>query len=370
MRIFCPLVLGNSFQDFTRIALLFPNFNFKNVLILICVYAFYFAFITDGLFYWAIDTHFLLLPRQSLGPFYNEIHVMCGVVVCELVLIRSYCISMKIRHGRDSIGWFNIVSQVTMADHPMLFRVLKCLFFQVWAGGTLVYASNHLSKLLLERSTPLDYLVNAAWLVAEVVLLRITIVELPLHMVMACASYVNLNLQMNQLLLRFQQLHLGVDALVKYIALVRSIARVHPFMKLVSFTNGVSVLPYISLYIVVAITETENYMQLLIKCTYLVTASVYSVRGLVMTAVLSVIDSKSRVLYKSIASRIARGFFSDTISHRQLITIMDDLASRRNHICIREFSGSPCDQIDLLSNLVSIAQFVMLLKEFTAQLGF
>lgn len=39
-------------------------------------------------------------------------------------------------------------------------------------------------------------------------------------------------------------------------------------------------------------------------------------------------------------------------------------------ICIRERSGSPSNQMDILTSVVAIAQFVMLLCEFSVQLAF
>ena len=118
--------------------------------------------------------------------------------------------------------------------------VAKLLFLQMWFGLTLVYFGNHLTKLLFERSTLVDYVVNAAWFVFEVSLLRLTIIELPVHLLMAYASFVQVNIRMDQLLVSFKQQHLGVEVLIKYIRLVKCIIDVHPLIKLVSFTNGVT----------------------------------------------------------------------------------------------------------------------------------
>ena len=367
---FCPLIFGESFEDFAEIALLFPDFSLKNVIVLICVFVFYLVFIFDGLFFFLVDTHFLLMARSSLGPFLSPIHVVVGITLSEMVILRSYCIYSKVKFGKRSITWFNIVSKMGKSEHPKLILVSRFLFLQLWLGSSVIYLTNHLTKLLLERSTPADYVANVAWFVIEVTLLRLTIVELPLYLLMAYGCYVQVNIRMDRLLAAFRQLHLTMDAVTKYLRLVKLIIDVDPFMKLLSLINNISVIIFVSLIIIIAITPAENDVQLIIKSIYLLTGILYATRGILMTSVVSRIDSNSRVLYKLIATRIARGATIGSISHSQLMLIMDDLASNKNHICMREYSGSPSDQMDILINVVNIAQFVMLLREFSVQLGF
>lgn len=369
LRVLCPISFDGSLEDFTHTTLLFPDFTLKNVIILICVYTFYLAFIFDGFFYFLVDTHFLLLPRSSLGHFMGPIHIVCGVGACEILVLRSYCLYARIKYGKHSITWFNVISSVEKKGHPKLFIVAKLFFLQMWSGLVLIYLGNHLAKLILERSTPIDYIVNAAWFVSEVALTRHMILELPVNLLMSYACYAQVNVNLDRLLVIFGESHLALDALIEYIRLVKSILHVHPLMKVVSLTSRITVIPYVSLIIIIAITPTENNGQLIIKCIYLLSGVLWSNRGIVMTSIVSKIESKSRVLHKCIASRIARGQVVGSISHSQLILIMEDLSSAKNHICMREYSGSRSDQMDILINVVVTGQIVMLLREFSVKLS-
>lgn len=344
IRNFCPLLLGESFEDFSRIVLIFPDFTVENVIVLLVVYTFYLMFIADGFFYWAIDTQFLLLPRKSLGPFLSSIHFICGAALSEIVILRSCCIYMRFKYGKNNIGWFSVVCKITKSKHPILFKVLKLLIFNLWSGALFVYISNHSSKLLMERALPVDYFVNAAWFVVEVILLRIAIVEFPLHIVMAYACYVHLKMKTDQMLGLFNAPNLTMNAVTKYLRLAKSIIQVHPVMKLVSFTNGLTCIPFVSLAIMLTFIEPQTRVQLIVKIAYLIPISVYSARGMLMTAVVANIDSKSRFLYKMIASRFARGQVVGSVSHQQLVLIMEDLASNKNphlHTRIFRFSFQP-----------------------------
>ena len=92
--------------------------------------------------------------------------------------------------------------------------------------------------------------------------------------------------------------------------------------------------------------------------------------GVVMAIVLAHIDHTSKTLYKLLASRIARGQITGFVSIQQLMLILDDLSCRKNHLVMREFSGSPSTQIDVMMNVLSIAQFVMLSMDFSFKFVF
>ena len=119
-----------------------------------------------------------------------------------------------------------------------------------------------------------------------------------------------------------------------------------------------------------AITYPENSLQIFIKYFYVIPGILFGVRGVIMTIVLARIDYQSRCLYKLIASRIARGNVTGFVTREQLMFIMDDLSSRKNHLVMREYSGSPSTQMDVMVNVLSIAQFCMLLMEFSVKLLF
>ena len=135
-------------------------------------------------------------------------------------------------------------------------------------------------------------------------------------------------------------------------------------MKFISLVNSLIVIPFVATGIMISITYPENDVQLLLKYTYVVPIILYSFRGVVMTIVLAQIDRRSKILYKLLASRIARGQITGFVSVKQLMLIMEDLTCQKNHMVMREYSGSPSTQMDVMMNVLSICQFVMLLMDF------
>lgn len=367
VRFLCPAALGESLDDLTSSMLLFPSLsNWKHVSALIVIYFFYLVYMVDGLLYRFIETYFMPLPRASLGPILNLIHILCGLVICEIVFLRSYCVLMTVKYGKDSIGWYRMVRKMNKREDRNLFKLSQLLFPLLYAGIASVYLANKMIKLTKERSTQLDYIFNITWVTSELILLRFTIIELPLLYIIASACYLKLTKQLDELLADFSKPFMS-DPIMKYKQLVNSILDVNPLMQVISFMNSLLVIPFVEIVIVLSMTETENRFQSIIKYLYLPPASVYALRGMVITTILAPIDSKSRLLYKSIASRIAHEQVTGCVSQRQLILIMEDLSCSRNHICMREFSGSPSNQIDIMMNIIAIGQFVMLLLDFSME---
>ena len=141
-------------------------------------------------------------------------------------------------------------------------------------------------------------------------------------------------------------------------------------MKLISFANGLLVIPFVAIGILIFMTDTENDLQFFIKYVYVIPTIIFAFRGVAMTIVLAHIDHRLKTLYKLLASRMARGETTGFVSVKQLMLILDDLGCRRNHLVMREFSGSPSTQMDVLMNVLSIAQFVMLSMEFSLKFVF
>ena len=366
---YCPYLFCNSWEESNSIMIIFPKFNLKNALTLICLYLYYLAFMIDGLFYLWIDTRFLLIPTTILGPFMHIIHIICVTGFGECILFRTYCLYKMIRFGRSSIVWHTILLKINQSDHPKLFNVSKFLFFQLFVGASAVFTANHIAKLV-EWSNLLDYVVHIGWIFIQIGLLRFTPSEFPYFYIAAYSCYLYVKEQMDLLLKQFREPLLDIQLVSEYLKLIKLVKQVNPLMKLISLTNSLTVIPYAGSVIVTIITYPQNDLQLVIKYSYLMTALLFSVRGVIMTIVLANIDCRSKMLYKLLASRIARGQITGFVSVRQLMLIMDDLASHKNHLVMKEYSGSPANQMDVMVNVLSIPQFVMLVMQFSLKFVF
>ena len=245
----------------------------------------------------------------------------------------------------------------------------RLFFSQAIFGATVIVLSNHLTKLL-EFSTPLDYVVQIAGIFIQTALTRFSPMEFLYFFMEAYACYLYVKEKMDLLLKKFNEPLLSIHLVPEYLRLMKLIKHVNPLMKIISLANGLTTIPFAASVIVTAITYPENDLQLIIKYSYVIPTVIFSVRGVVMTIVLAQIDRRSKILYKLLASRIARGQITGFISVKQLMLIMDDLAGRKNHLVMREHSGSPSTQMDVMMNVLTICQFVMLLMEFSFMLVF
>ena len=359
-----PFLFCQSWEDITSVTLILPKYTIKNIITLACLYLYHLVFITDGLFYLWINTRFLFSPTTILGPFVGSVHLICAAGVGECALIRSYCLYKMIRYGKGSIDWQVTLRKIKQNDQVKLFKIMQFLFFQVALTTTTIVVLNHVVKLLV-WSTTLDYVVNISWIFVHITLLRYTPIEIPYVYIVAYFCYSYVKEQMDSLLKHFSEPLMSIDLVPEYLRLMKSINQVNHLMKLISLANGLTAVPYTACAIVILLTQPENNLQFIIKCCFFIPAVAYSVRGMVMTIVLAHIDRKSKTLYTLLASRIARGEIKGVLSIKHLILIMDDLAGDKNHLVMREYSGSPSDQMDVMVNVLSIAQFVMLVMQFS-----
>ena len=192
-QLLCPIIFAESYEDFMRNVLRFPNIkNLKNTFLWILIYAIYFGYIVDCFLYRYIDTYYLPLPRSSLDPFMHEIHFLVGIVGLESLFMRSYIFySVKCRYGKDTILWLSFFLRTKVSDHPKLFDQLKIGLALLYLGLTGMLISNLMIQLIFERCTYMDFLAIMTWLIATTLAFRYTTVEIILtYIVTFCCSII------------------------------------------------------------------------------------------------------------------------------------------------------------------------------------
>ena len=152
--------------------------------------------------------------------------------------------------------------------------------------------------------------------------------------------------------------------LFTYAALMKQVKHVNQLIKFLMMGINLSLVPYVSSLFVIATAESESWAQIVMKFAAITPASVYSIRGLVLTAFLANIDFQTKVLHRSIASSIARGKVKHLYSKLLLRQIMEDLVCIRSHLMMREYTGK-VTQMDVYENIIKVAQFTMLFTEFS-----
>lgn len=369
-RVMFPAAFGQSIEELASIIVLFPNRReLKSVIRLVFMFIVYISYIVDGFFFPFVDTHFLPLPRGSLGPINHVTHILYGCALTEFMTTRIYISLVYWKTGRSKLKWYTMSKGTSRVEHPKMFSISRFLFAEVYFSGTFLYVSTRFVKMFYERSLLVDIMFNCIWIINNILFVRFTFIDLPLLYMIACDCY----FQVKKLFCDFNRLvHEGSEEndrfiilkiLSHYEHLMKVIPGVNQLIKLLMFQNNFFIIPYFSGFIVLTISQTENWVQMIMKCAIFAIASVFSVRGVILTAVLARIDCQNKILYKNIASIIAREKVRHCYSKIRLQQIMDDLSCNRNHLLMREYTGK-VTQMDVCRNLIGVVQFTMLFLEF------
>ena len=359
-----PLPFCESIEAFESILLILPKPSLRNIKLITFIFILYLLILADGLFYQFINTRYLFIAISTLGPFLFPIHIVWSAAFFEATVVRIHCLYKVIRFGRSSVTWYDIAKRIKKDDHPVYFKICRFLFIVIFFAGTSIISSQHLLKLA-EYSTPLDYFVNFTWTVIQIYMIRFALTDLIFIYIAALNCYMYLINKMDDLLNTFNQPFLNIDCVPQYITMMRLINNTNSLMRLISLVNGLTVIPFFSGVLIMAITYPENSLQVFIKYFHVIPGILFGIRGVIMTIVLARIDYRSKYLHQLIASRIARGNVTGFVTRRQLLFIMEDLSSDKNHLVMREYSGSPSTEMDVMMNVFSIAQFCMLLMDFS-----
>lgn len=207
-------------------------------------------------------------------------------------------------------------------------------------SATTLHIYNHFVKLAYERSLTIDVAFNSAWVVANVFFVRFIVLDTPLLYMMSSASYVLVMKKFREFNSAIKKVDEDIEKLMNS-QILSDYKKLQQFMdanqlvKLLSVQNNLLIVPFLSSLIVINLTKTENFPQLIMKFGISGPASVYSVRGVVLTAILARFDPQSKVLGQSISSRIARGKIKYVHSKIKLKQIIEDLASDKNNFLMR-----------------------------------
>ena len=200
--------------------------------------------------------------------------------------------------------------------------------------------------------------------------MRFTVLDTPLLYMMAYICYFRVKKKFQDFTSTVKEANEQVylsslsQILPKYASLLETVSDVNNLNKRLMMQNNLLIVPSFSVLIVIIISETENWVQLAMKVGIFIPASVYSVRGIVVTSFLANIDFQSKILYKTIFSKIARGQIRNFTTKFRMQQIIEDLSSAKSQLLMREYTGA-VTQSDVLENVLRVCQFTMLMMVFS-----
>lgn len=367
-RVLFPAAFGESIGEIASILVLFPDKSKRHFIRLSFMTIFVFVYMVDGLLFPFIDTHFLPMPRESLGPLQYSVHFLYGMAMLEIVLTRAYVFLVHFKGYKDKLHWFRLSKGINKQEFPQLFLATKAFFIILYSSVTILFIAQELAKLYLERCLLIDVLVNCFWIVTNVFFIRFAVNDMPFLYVIAGSCYFRVRKDCSSLNRTLKSVKVKPyfisDVLRQYKLLLRTICDANQLIKLLMLQNDLFIVPYFSLVMVLSIVDTQNWIQLFLKYGIIFPAWVYSIRGIIVTSFLANIDVYSKKLHKEIASAVCRGHIRSVGAKVKLHRIMEDLSCDRNHLVLKEYSGS-VTQMDVYENVFRIGEFTMLLIEFS-----
>ena len=367
---FYPALGGTSLGQVASILVFFPNFKRpKHIFRFLFMYFGYFAYIIDGFFMAFIDTQLLPVPRDSLGPLKYAIHLMYGSVFVDVAFNHTYILFQYFKYGKDNIKWYNLVKDASKEEYPRLFKISHFLFAELYATSILLYIATQLIKLFYERALLIDIIFNCMWMVSNVFIIRFVVIHIPLLYVIATTCYLKVKEKYKVLNRIVQEADESADCqmsskiIKQYHVVLETINDANKLVKFLMFGVNILIVPFISSLIIITISQTETHVQTAVKWLLFFPASVYSIRGVILTSVLATIDLESKTLYRENLSQIARGNIKHPQTKLVMLTIMEDLSSSKSHLLMKEYGGS-VTQMDVFEFIIGVMQFTMLFIEF------
>ena len=211
----------------------------------------------------------------------------------HIITNRVYCWYLHWKIGKDNIRWFAIVKDVNEMEHSTLFMMARFVFVELYMTAALMFFSMHVLKLAFERSLPLDIIFNSTVFVMDLGIIRLASSDVPLFYMMATCCYMRARKQFSEFNSSFAsidgEIHRTVFSriLSEYKSLLATISDVNSMVKFLMIEINLFIVPFFGSVIVIAVARTDNWVQQLMKVIILIPASLYAVRGIILTSILA-----------------------------------------------------------------------------------
>lgn len=360
LNILFPLSSGRSFDEFIEIVKLFPKLTrIKELIRMILLFIFYVSVITT-VYPIPVTIKYLPYRQDLLSPMGVEI---CGVLACSLLELFAFRIWLIYIYYSKKIKFLSPTKSME-SDKSInsIIKYSKISFIMIYMAG---YSTTITLQLLqiyrVENSDEL--LVRFIWLIFILLMTRLTMNDVPLLYTIASVGFISVKKKTNQCIE-----HLRTNCLINFIneykCLVSSVCDLNSLIELIMLASESLVIPAFGCVISLLIISTDSSALNLVRLTMISSAFIYLMRGYIMTAIISQIDTQSKTIHNEIFSLIVRKQSELNVHIRLLLrSIIEDLASSKNHVVLKEANGQ-VTQFDLMESLLSTFQFLLLVLKF------
>lgn len=361
-----PLLKIKNFPQLLNSDLIFHNrCDVKAIITGIFTFLVYFELLISG-FRVPLFKELHLLSEPVLGAIGRFIYFLASFAVCEVILVRIW-IYFKLKKCKSAmkIDFIHLILEAKPSVHQKILFWLKMLFSKLQLGG---YAACLI--LVIAEFSYADNLIKFCksifWLFGSFHLIRIGLQDV---VILISFTFAGLNVLFDEInemaiLLESSLTRISVNQLVyKYLYYIKSITRMNGLTKYLLFVNNLFNIPFTSVILYSFSIRTDGSLQNISKFLAYIPAITYCFRVYMLTSILSKVDRESKQIYSDINSAIARGKSPNYNECRQLLLIMEDMASERNHFVIREYNDT-VTEMDTFNNIVNTLSIAALYYSF------
>lgn len=362
-----PVARVKTFSDLIELNKLFDDYKSVSSLLKHLVTSGTHLMTILGGFQLKILTEMHPLAYKSLGDIGERVITFGAIVVLEILTHRFWLYRMTRRfHVASQVPFVKLLSQVEedVARKYVKYTKVMCLelnmtaliFNLIMAGSEIRYAQSIWGVVR-----------NIYFFFGFFFVVRMGITDTIILYSLATAGYEAVVSRIKALKQRIVEYNeypdMTFDIREGTLEWISSVKKLNSITKILMSSNDALVVPLGSGAIFLIMTPEQELINRVAKYIVLLAIIAYSIRGYILVAMLSRVDTMSKDVYSMITSTIVRAKHNSIADILRLRYILEDMACVRSQVVVREFTGR-VTQMDVFNSIISTVSTLTLLCSF------
>lgn len=262
----------------------------------------------------------------------------------------------------NRIPFIQLIEKLDKSDHDVILKLSKLISF-LTGFGSLFWHELIAYNELQSSYTLGDLVASLFFLIGSFFFIKTGLNSLQILYTLTIAGLSVVSNQINELN-ETVEINFSVERITRqYDELTNSVSKLNSITKVLMMSSNMSIIPATSFLIFLMIKPFDGFILNFAKYTCGVAAAIYTVRGYMLIAAMSGLESELKALYSSLNSSIARKRYNDFNQVHRLKLIIEDISSPMSRVVLREFNSS-ITQMDTYNSIFSTASYVLLTFSF------
>lgn len=151
----------------------------------------------------------------------------------------------------------------------------------------------------------------------------------------------------------------------RYYYCINRISKSNLFISLLVVAGKLFVVPVMSMTWYMSFDAQTSLAGQIKKWSLIVICFSYTLRVYILGAYLSIIETKSKILYSNLNSIVARGHVARAEDRRTVLLLIESISGYYNRMAYRDSYDGIVEQMDVLKSVFATVEFLLLLLGFT-----